>query len=61
MFKAVNDHITSKEISKLNCVGFCKNGVTSLTGHKKGFQDEVRQDAPHANFIHCIIHSFSIK
>jgi hypothetical protein len=27
-----------------------------LTGHKKGFQAEVREVARHANFIHCIIH-----
>jgi hypothetical protein len=26
-----------------------------LTGHKKGFQAEVQQIGPHANFIYCIV------
>jgi hypothetical protein len=46
MFKAVNDYITSEDISWKNCVGICTDGAAALTGHKKGFQAEVRQVVP---------------
>jgi hypothetical protein len=47
MFKAVNDCSTSEDISWSNCVGICTDGAVVLTGHKKGFQDEAAQAAPH--------------
>jgi hypothetical protein len=56
VFKAVNDYITSEDISLSNCVGICTDGAVVLTGHKKRFQAEVRQVAPHVNFIHSIVH-----
>jgi hypothetical protein len=56
MFKAVNDYITSEDISWSNCVDICTDGAATLTGHKKGLQAEGRQVAPHVNFIYCIIH-----
>jgi hypothetical protein len=37
------------------------DGAAALTGHKKGFQAEVRQVAPHVNFIHCIIHREALE
>jgi hypothetical protein len=55
MFKAVKDCITSEDISWTDCVGICIDGAAALTGLKKCFQAEVRQVAPVANFIHCII------
>jgi hypothetical protein len=36
MFKAVNDYITSEDISWSNCV--CADGAEALAWHKKGFQ-----------------------
>jgi hypothetical protein len=45
MFEAVNDYITSEDTSLSNCVGICTDGAAALTGHKKGFQAEVRQVA----------------
>jgi hypothetical protein len=58
IFKAVNDYFTAEDISWADCVCICTDGVAALTGHKKGFQDEVglQQIGPHVNFIHCIIH-----
>jgi hypothetical protein len=56
MFKAMNDYITSEDISWSNCVSFCTDGAAALTGHKKDCQAEVRQVAPHVNFTHCSIH-----
>jgi hypothetical protein len=54
MLKAMNDYITSEDISWPNCVGICTVGAAA--GPKKGVQAEVRQVAPHVNFIHCVIH-----
>jgi hypothetical protein len=54
MFRAVNYCISSEDIYWSNCVSICIDGA-ALTGHKRGFQAEVRQVAPHVNFIHCII------
>jgi hypothetical protein len=51
-FKVVNECITSEEVSWSNCVGVCMDGAAAaLTGHRKGFQTEVRQIAPYVNFI----------
>jgi hypothetical protein len=44
---------TSEDISWSNCIGIYTDGTASLTGHKKGFQAEVRQVDPHVNFINC--------
>jgi hypothetical protein len=52
MFKAVNDScITTEDITWSYCVGICIDGAAALTGHKKGFQAQVRHVA-HVNFIH---------
>jgi hypothetical protein len=56
IFEAVNDCFTAEDISWANCVVFCTDEVVALTGHKKGFQAEVKQTGPHMNVIHCIIH-----
>jgi hypothetical protein len=40
--KAVNDRITSEDISWWKCVGIYTNGAAALAGPKKGFQAEVR-------------------
>jgi hypothetical protein len=56
MFKAVNECIISEGVSWSNYIGICMDGAAAFIGHKKGFQAEVRQVAPHVNFIHCIIH-----
>jgi hypothetical protein len=56
VFEVENDYITSEDISWSNCIGIKTDGAAVFTGHKKDFQDEVRQIARHVNFIHCIIH-----
>jgi hypothetical protein len=56
IFKAVNDNFTAEDISWVNCISICTDGAAALTGHKKGFQAEVKQTGPHLNFIHFIIH-----
>jgi hypothetical protein len=60
VFKAVIDYITSEVISLSNFVGICADVAAPLKGHKKGFKAEVRQVAPHVNFIHCIIHTHAL-
>jgi hypothetical protein len=55
MFKAVNDHIPSQNISWSYCFGICMDGAAALTGHMKDFQADARQFCPHLNFIHSTI------
>jgi hypothetical protein len=52
----VNHSFPTKDIFWANCAGICTDEATALTGHKKGFQDEVREIAPHVNFMRYIIH-----
>jgi hypothetical protein len=47
---------TAEYISWVNCIGISTDRAAALTGHKKGFQAEVRQIGSRMNFIYCIIH-----
>jgi hypothetical protein len=61
MFKAANGYIASVDICWPHCVGICVDGAPALTGHKKGFQAEVRQVASHVNFIHCMVNRETLE
>jgi hypothetical protein len=39
----MNDYFIAEIISWTNRIGVCTDGAAALTGHKKGFQAEVRQ------------------
>jgi hypothetical protein len=54
--QAVNDCITSQDISWSNCVDICADGTDAFTDHEKGSQDELRYVAPHINFTQYVIH-----
>jgi hypothetical protein len=60
MIKAVNDCLSSEDISWSTCVSICTDGAVALTGHKKGFKAEVTQVSLHINFIHCITHRHAL-
>jgi hypothetical protein len=54
MFNDVNGSTTSEDTVKSFQHPY--RWSSSLDRHKKGFQAEVWQVAPHINFTHCIIY-----
>ncbi|XP_068211773.1 protein FAM200C-like [Palaemon carinicauda] len=49
----------ANRISWENCCGVCTDGAPAVLGSKSGFQMRVKEVAPDANRVHCMIHCFA--
>ncbi len=43
-----------------NCCGVCTDGAPATMGSKSGFQKRVKEVAPSAKGVHCMIHRFAL-
>ncbi len=43
-----------------NCCGVCTDGAPAMLGSKSGFQKRVKEVAPNAKGVHCMIHRFAL-
>ncbi len=43
-----------------NCCGVCTDGAPAMLGSKSGFHLHVKEVAPNAKGVHCMIHRFAL-
>ena len=49
-----------KSIPWENCCGVCTDGALAMLGSKSGLQKRVKEVAPNAKGVHCMIHRFAL-
>ncbi|XP_022160762.1 zinc finger BED domain-containing protein 5-like [Myzus persicae] len=56
VFKVLDDHLLSVNLSWDNCIGICTDGAPSMTGSIKGFISLVKKKNSNIIFTHCFLH-----
>ncbi|XP_042228630.1 zinc finger BED domain-containing protein 5-like [Homarus americanus] len=59
VLEKLSSFFTANRISWENCCGVCTDGAPAMLGSKSGFQKRVKEVAPNAKGIHCMIHRFA--
>ncbi|XP_042225326.1 protein ZBED8-like [Homarus americanus] len=60
VMEKLSSFFTANRISWDNCCGVCTDGAPAMMGSKSGFQKRVKEVAPNAKGIHCMIHHFAL-
>ncbi|XP_042203808.1 zinc finger BED domain-containing protein 5-like [Homarus americanus] len=60
VMEKLSSFFTANRISWENCCGVCTDGAPAMLGSKSGFQKRVKEVAPNAKGIHCMIHRFAL-
>jgi hypothetical protein len=56
VFKVLDDHLSSVNLSWNKCIGICTDGTPSMTGSIKGFISLVKKKNSKIIFTHCFLH-----
>jgi len=47
-------------LEAMNCVGQCYNGANVMSGTANGVQARIRNEVPHALYMHCYAHRMNL-
>lgn len=57
---AICDELSSQGIDMQLCVGQCYDGASVMRGRVRGVQARIREEVPHAVYIHCHAHRLNL-
>lgn len=60
IMEKINTFFETGGLQWKNVCGVCTDGAPAMLGSKSGFQTKVKELAPHAKGIHCMIHRYAL-
>lgn len=60
VMEKISSFFKANRIPWENCCGVCTDGAPAMLGSKSGFQKRVKEVAPNAKGVHCMIHRFAL-
>ena len=57
---ALKDVIIKFGLETENCVGYCFDGAANMSGKNKGVATRLKEDCPHALYVHCYGHRLNL-
>jgi hypothetical protein len=60
IMEKINTFFATGELQWKNVCGVCTDGAPAMLGSKSGFQTKVKELAPQAKGVHCMIHRYAL-